>query len=64
MAIGRVISHTKVVVPAPGIVSASVPLAATVRPSGTVMRKVKVALSEGWSLAGNQVRAASGSATT
>ena len=64
VAIGSGMSQTKVVVPSPGMVSASVPLAATVRPSGTVMRKVKAALSEGWSLPGNQVRAASGSATT
>jgi hypothetical protein len=39
-------------------------LATAVNPSGTVMRKVKVALSDGWSLPGNQVWAPAGSEAT
>jgi hypothetical protein len=40
--------------------SPGTPTLSTSRPSGTVMASVKVALSEGWSLTGNQVLADSG----
>ncbi|GAA0941945.1 hypothetical protein GCM10009578_053170 [Streptomyces rhizosphaericus] len=61
VAIGRSSYQRKVVVPPPLVVSPCLPLPTTVQPSGTVAASRKVALSEGWSLAGYQAVAACGS---
>lgn len=64
VAIGRSSYQRNVVVPRPVVVAPGLPLPTTVQPSGTVAVSRKVALSEGWSLAGYQAVAECGSPVT
>src|SRR5690348_15325818 len=64
VAIGLLSSQTKLARPPAVVRETRSPLATTAVPSGTLTRKVYVALSVGWSFAGNQVLAALGSSPT
>src|SRR6266545_352083 len=63
-AIGRLSRQTQVVAPPLEVWETSTPFAITVRPSGTVTVKSKVALSRGLSLTGYQAGDPCGSPTT
>jgi hypothetical protein len=64
VAIGSRGDHVQVVRPPSVSIPVRVPLATASTPSGVVISNLKVALSLGWSLAGNQLLAPSGSDAT
>ena len=61
---GWVVSQVQIVCSPEASSAVRAPLPMTSRPVGAAIRSVKVALSEGWSLAGNQVAATRGWPTT
>ncbi len=61
VAIGSSASQRHVVQPPWVLLSSRLPFAIASRPSGTVISNVKLALSVGWSFAGNHVEAPCGS---